>query len=532
MAAKKKRDVSSHPRAASSIPFSLPQFLLNKHVPLIISILFLVIMAGVAFTYHRIGDYGVETDFYWTYIPNAKNILSGVLEMDPFKGPGYEMVLGLVSVVGGEFFRAGILISLCSAVVVLYLTHKLVSKYFNPESAILVSLALVTNFTFLKYSYTAGTDMFFDMLGVLVLFFLLRSDKLSLWDFAVSGAITGYAYVTRYNAVAFYVAAFTGIVLLNFKHATWKERLVGMGVFIAASLVFVVPWGIYCRRETGSFFYNKNYLNIAYEMFGKGKVSWDEYWWKMSGKFKSYVDVMAIDPAGFFKQVGANAAQHFWNDVSLLVDLPLGIFAIGGIVALIDKRIDRRQAMYFVFAGAFYLVLLPVFYGERFSLYLIPAIVLLSMSFFQWNRLPQLGFSGFGIKHIALAIILFIVGKASFEKISTDIDSGPSEILQVRDAFFQDPGANPGGKTIVARKPQVAYYLKMKFVQIPYVNSLEELLANCRKERADYLFFSGIEAGMRPQFSYLLDPTRAPPALHPIVQVYNPPAVMYELKPE
>lgn len=84
----------------------------------------------------------------------------------------------------------------------------------------------------------------------------------------------------------------------------------------------------------------------------------------------------------------------------------------------------------------------------------------------------------------------------------------------------------------MARKPHAAYYLKMKFVPFAYVNSIEELIAECRKQRADYLFYSGIEAGMRPQFNYLLDPTRAPQQMHPVVQVYDPPAVLYQMKYE
>jgi hypothetical protein len=111
-----------------------------------------------------------------------------------------------------------------------------------------------------------------------------------------------------------------------------------------------------------------------------------------------------------------------------------------------------------------------------------------------------------------------------------DIDSGPQEILLVRDAFFQDPAHRVEGKSIVARKPQIAYYLNMKFVPFPYVNTLEELTAQCRSAGANYFFFSGIEAGMRPQFQYLLDPRNAPPGFIPIVELPYPPAVLYELR--
>jgi hypothetical protein len=50
-------------------------------------------------------------------------------------------------------------------------------------------------------------------------------------------------------------------------------------IFLGAFLVFIAPWGINCLIQKGSFFYNRNYLNIAYEMFAKGKVGWDQYWY-------------------------------------------------------------------------------------------------------------------------------------------------------------------------------------------------------------------------------------------------------------
>ncbi len=532
MTGKKKRNGVPHSLEPSHTTFALPQFFSGEHVPLFISALYFIVMCSTAFTYHTIGDYGVETDFYWTYIPHAQKILKGVLEVDPFKGPGYELILAAVGSVAGEFFRAGILISLVSAAVVLYVTYKLIAKLFNPECAVIISVALVTNYTFLKYSYTTGTDMFFNMLAVIVLFFLLRSTGLRFWELAVAGAVTGYAYVSRYNAISFYLAAAVGLILLNYKNVPMKDRLTATGIFILASLVFVVPWSLYCHRETGNFFYNKNYLNIAYEMYGKGKVGWDEYWWKMSGKFSSYIDVLVQDPGGFVRQIFTNAGEHFWNDISSLVDLPLGIFAAGGIVALIQQKIDRQQLMYFVFAAAFYLVLLPVFYGERFSLFLAPTILLLVAVFFQWRKIPAMGFARFGVKHVVLIVVMFIAGRGALEKVSGDIDSGPSEILQLRDAFFQHSAGVPDGTIIMARKPQAAYYLKMKFVPFAYVNSIDELISECRKAHADYLFYSGIEAGLRPQFSYLLDPARAPRQLQPVVEVYNPPAVLYQMKYE
>ena len=114
-------------------------------------------------------------------------------------------------------------------------------------------------------------------------------------------------------------------------------------------------------------------------------------------------------------------------------------------------------------------------------------------------------------------------------QISATIGAGPTEILQVRDAFFGTPPDSHAEKAIVARKPQIAYYLDMKFIPFPYVGTIEELVSESKKAGAHYLYYSGIEAGMRPQFRYLLDSRNAPKGFKPVVQIYNPPAVLYEL---
>jgi hypothetical protein len=70
----------------------------------------------------------------------------------------------------------------------------------------------------------------------------------------------------------------------------------------------------------------------------------------------------------------------------------------------------------------------------------------------------------------------------------------------------------------------------MKMQLFPYVNSYEELLTEMRKVKASYLYFGLMEAGMRPQFQYLLDPRNAPPELRPLTFTAYPPAVLYKVE--
>jgi len=70
----------------------------------------------------------------------------------------------------------------------------------------------------------------------------------------------------------------------------------------------------------------------------------------------------------------------------------------------------------------------------------------------------------------------------------------------------------------------------MRMTIFPLVNTLDELHAEATKDSASYLFFSSVEAGMRPQFQGLLDPRTAPPWLIPVAYTVSPPAVLYRIK--
>ena len=40
-----------------------------------ITAVYFIVMAIVSFSFHKVGDYGVETDFFWGYVPAAKDFL-------------------------------------------------------------------------------------------------------------------------------------------------------------------------------------------------------------------------------------------------------------------------------------------------------------------------------------------------------------------------------------------------------------------------------------------------------------------------
>jgi hypothetical protein len=129
-----------------------------------------------------------------------------------------------------------------------------------------------------------------------------------------------------------------------------------------------------------------------------------------------------------------------------------------------------------------------------------------------------------------LAIIIIIWSFIdSYKYNRQNIDSGPKEIPEIANFFHRTYGDTERGKKIITRKPHIAYYLDMTMVLFPYVQNETELRQQVQESKASFLFFSTMEAHMRPQFQSLLNPQNAPSWLIPLVYTASPPAVLYKI---
>ncbi len=70
-----------------------------------------LILLYAALMYHVVGDYRIKADFFWSYVPAARQILL-TIEIENFHGPAYPVILGLISFVIGNFFKAGVVLPL------------------------------------------------------------------------------------------------------------------------------------------------------------------------------------------------------------------------------------------------------------------------------------------------------------------------------------------------------------------------------------------------------------------------------------
>ncbi|MGB5848347.1 MAG: glycosyltransferase family 39 protein, partial [Ignavibacteriaceae bacterium] len=515
-----------------SLEESFTKFLQFRYLGLVIAVLYFVILLILSLLYHKVGDYGVETDFFWGYVPKAKSFINGDLQIDQFRGPLYPMVLSLVNLIISNYFISGIVIGVLSASILIFLTFELIKNIFSPTVSLFVSLLLASNPIFVQYTYSAGTDMMFNVLAVATLFFFFKDKELNHRNIIIAAVLGGLSYLTRYNGV--FLLGFVFIILfVNYWNNNWLQRIKSSIVFIVVFILTFTPWGIYCLNEKGSFFYNENYKNIAYELYGKGKISWDQFWFSESNNFTSLLDVIGRDPFLFISTTIGNIGEHFLLDMERLMGWYVGAFIVLGLILLLIsnpfKNWKSRETGYYLSNLFFFALLTLVFYSERFSIFLISFYSVIAIQqFFREKFAANKRIPSKLIYLILISLIAVTLAKSiSFN--SSRINSGPQELLVLQEWYDENIPESERGNKIAARKAHVAYYLGMDFVLLPMANSYEEFIEKLHQYNVDYLYFSTIEASMRREFQSLLNPKSGHPGLKVVVFFNNPPAVLYRV---
>jgi len=551
MSKRKKSETSKTQKAnkpANTLGNKFSRVIHHKYFALSFSFLFFVVMIIISYSYHKIGDYGVETDFYQSYVPLARDLLNGVLTIDSFKGPVYQILLSVVGFIFSDFFKAGIFIGVFSAAVFIYFTFELLRNLYSEKIALLAILFIAFNPTFIQYTYSAGTDMLFAALVMISFYYLFKSDNLNYKNLVAASFIGGIAYLTRYNGV--FILGFVLIILfVNYWNINRRERIKSSSIFLGTFFLTIVPWGIYCLIRKGSFFFNENYKNIAYELYGRGRISWETFWYSPNKEFNSLSDVISKDPTLMLKTILGNIYANFVGDMGKLLGWYIGVLVIIGIVFYIvsdgfvirKSRDDKKKLSYYLMDIFFFILLSAIFYSERFSLFLLPFyFVIVSYEFFERSfKVLKRYFEQHQIIKIPVLksamnlVIILLLSLSAYNTIqynSVLINSGPREILRLRDWYLKNIPESERGNKIAARKPQVAYYLDMKFNVIPMADNLVQLLDYLKKNNDDYLFFSWFEAGTRPKLGYLLDSGPEIPGLERMVSFKEPPAVLYRVR--
>lgn len=540
--------MKSHQKAKAKKKTQQPDYLseffrikdenLFKKLPLIVIGLYFVIVLFAALTYHRIGDYGVETDFYEGMVYEAKEFLKGNLIIEGYKGPLYPIVLALLGFVFGDFFRVGVILAAISAAIFLLFAFKTLKKIFGFDVAFGSILLILSNSIFIQYSYSAGTDLFFCALAIISIYFLIRGDQLKNSYIFLSGIFASLAFLTRTNGLFLPAAAIVSFLIFKFSSKKYSVLIKHTLIYIAGFVLLNIPWSIYKYIHTGDFFYDRNFTNTAWELYGKGKMSWD-YWQSVESlKFNSFKDVILRDPLLFVQEIFIkNFYEHFISDLDKLLSLPFAIFLVIGIIFLFKRKYLKNEALFFTNIFFAFVVLLPAFYSERFSLFLLVGYSAIVMLFLTHNFLKNINFGNIHSGHIIFTIIFLWSAYDALSYNSKQIDAGPQEILAIAEQV--PDSVKTESNLVVARKPHIAYELNMRYWKFPYVTTYDSLINWMRSKNANYFFVSGFEVQTlmsytnnrteQEKFYYLIDPSIPKSDFEVVAYTINPPSVLYRI---
>jgi len=514
---------------------------MKRYLPLIVCLAHLLALIYLA-RQHPFGNYATETDFYHLYAPDAERIAAGQFPENTFQGPGYPALLALIGKLtglSGDLFTVGKWLSVVCAVLCGWLIFVLFARLFGFWVGLGAQLIAIVSGQFPQFSINAATDVFFLALCLAVLVVLTEGQLPLRWRVILSAALTGAAYVTRYNGLFLLGACLLGIVLLNLFEQPRRPRLKWAALFLAVFFATASPWLIANYNHRGSPFYNTNYLNIATEFYPElvaGKTNQDATR-ALETKFKSFTDVLGYDPVRLLKQYPVNLYESLRDSIRTdLVSQWVGWVAwLGLLLAFLPAGAARpsKAVMLVLLAGGLYLLLMAFNHWETRYYFFVMALYA-GFAVYAAARWLQLMRAQGWLRPRAFAAVPVLVVAAMFALSLADsrrdvaefLAGQPTEVIGARD-YLMKTGAAPNTLRIVARKPHLAYLSRQQWIFFPQVRSLDDLHLWVENNHVDYIAISKRELKERKELKALGDPKKAPDWLKAVWINDDPDLILY-----
>jgi len=223
--------------------------------------------------------------------------------------------------------------------------------------------------------------------------------------------------------------------------------------------------------------------------------------------------------------------DHLWRDARQLLGLAVAAAAALGIgFAWRDGTLRRLWPLWVAWALAF-LALVPAFYSERYSLALLPIDATLAGATFASPLLALVVGKArrFWIKP-AFAVFPLAFSLSASYVLQSDLRTQiPVEVLDC--AKTLDRLKRPGDR-LLARKAHIGFHAKIPIVPFPFTRTIPDLARYAHAKNVRWLYYSWLEAELRPEYGYLLDTSSVVPGLTIRFSTLHHPAVLYEIGPE
>ena len=489
-------------------------------------VIYAVVMASIA-QRRVIGDYLKETDFYHLYAPDADRIRNGHPPVSTFNtGPGYPLLLALAFPVTGDNFESGKWISLAAAVVTALAAFELFRGLFGSLAGCLSLLFVLTSADFARFSVQATTDMPFLAVAVLAILAISRGVASGGWTWVVAGALSGLAYLVRYNGL--FLVATGGLTAITSGRRR-ASTLRTVALYFAGVLVVVSPWFVVSTRLHGTPFFNRTHAMMGIVAYGLRRDLDGVY--EAAGRFGSIADVVWHDPWRFLGQYALNLTITLANTLAApLAVLPLGALAVGGVIQAVRRPGDGRARPFLLSLALFLLVVGLVHWESRYVLYLgvgsagLAAYAIVSLVDEARRRrslAPRQARVLVGL--LVLAVLVPALVRTPL-RVAEMLRRQPVELLAAAEKIRALGGPGAG---IMGRKPHLAYLTGGEWVFLPDVATLDALQESLCRQPAAYLVYDDSARKLRRELSALGGPGSPTPWLRPVHVNPDAPLIVY-----
>lgn len=495
----------------------------DRLFPLAYASLYALIALVIQLSLFRIGDIGVESDFYAEIGPAAQALARGELNLAdfPYKGPVTPVAVALMHAVAGplgaDWYRSAVLLNTLCAAAFLVLLYRLLRARWprGTTAAAMVGSSLVFEFFF--HAHKASSDLLF-----LLLFYasagLLLGPAPRRWRLLAAGALGGLAYLTRYNGLVLLPSSLVALLVLG---GGARRALARWGLYAGGFLVVALPWLAIGLAQTGSVQGARNLENtIVQERLADARTAGAP-----ADRQASLPSLILREPLWFARAWLSNLPGHLRHDATGLLNWATAALFGLGLLRLPLVRPQRRQTALLCFPLLYFLAMGVVgFTLPRFSLPLLPAYLVLGWSVVfgsgpgerqggprrqdRFTLLPP----GTGLRWALprtlvaaaiLASVLIMQARTTRTGVAWYEARQPDFVLPLASALKR---LAPAGEraVLMARKPHAAFYAGLRHRAYPVeLTTAPALLEFARAEGVDLILFSGIEQGHYPQAPWL-----------------------------
>jgi 4-amino-4-deoxy-L-arabinose transferase-like glycosyltransferase len=442
-----------------------------------------------------------ETDFVGGFQQEAARFIRGEKMRVAFHPPGYSVSLALVHSVIGDWFKAGLAISVAAAGALLVFNYLCFRELLNPLAGLGALAALLSVPAFFSFSIQSTSDVFFLAVYSAVLYaILLAMRRQALWLWFLVGVLISIAFLSRTNGVVVLMVLVAPFLLE--RNLSYKVRSVA--ALVLGFLLLVIAWWLYSSRTGSPFMPTKTYANLALTYMSEADRIGGDARIPLESQFTSNWDVLARDPVHVIKVYLRDLFELPRNLLTTLTWPPLAlVYALCSVAWLFRLRDLRVLVVMALTCISLALTNMKAF-EPRYYFFILPiagaavGLLISMMSKFLPSLLPARWLQG-----VALALFAFVSFAAfGYEGFKSAEDRGAS--AQLAEIIAQVLRKTPSNAALVCRKCGVAMHAERKPLLFPQMANSDELKAYLEQvgnTAPTFILIGQAERKMRPELS-------------------------------